>query len=255
MGTVSGVAAQKNGASGLAPSHSTTPHRTPPSTPQLNDRLSLGLHRVWKRMAVRWARLKEGGSALDVCCGSGDVAALLAAAVGPAGHVVGLDFAPAMIEYARARAGRKTGRGAAVDWRVGDATALPFADASFDAVTIAYGLRNVADPDKGLMEAWRVLKPGGRCVVLDFNNCRDTPALDAVQATALSSFVVPAAVKAGLGPQYEYLRPSIQGWWTGEEQEAAAARAGFAASVHHPIGLGLMGCLVAVKAGAGPRGV
>lgn len=68
---------------------------TPPS--QLNDRLSLGLHRVWKRMAVRWAGARPGSAALDVCCGSGDVAALLAAAVGPAGHVVGLDFAPAMI--------------------------------------------------------------------------------------------------------------------------------------------------------------
>lgn len=229
---------------------------SPPS--QLNDRLSLGLHRVWKRMAVRWAGARPGSAALDVCCGSGDVAALLAAAVGPAGHVVGLDFAPAMIERARGKeGGRPAGRAlrAAVDWRVGDATSLPFADASFDAVTIAYGLRNVADPDAALAEAFRVLRPGGRCAVLDFNNVRDNPALDAVQAAALSAFVVPAAQAAGLGPQYEYLRPSIQGWWTGREQEEAAARAGFAGAVHHAIGLGLMGCLVAVKAGVAPKGV
>jgi demethylmenaquinone methyltransferase/2-methoxy-6-polyprenyl-1,4-benzoquinol methylase len=202
-------------------------------------------------MAVKWARPPRGGAALDVCCGSGDVARLLAAAVGPGGAVVGLDFAPDMLAAAAA-AVKPTGGGAApIQWLVGDATALPFDDASFDAVTVAYGLRNVADPGAALAEAHRVLVPGGRAVVLDFNNSA-SPIVDGAQALALSALVVPAARAAGLGPEYEYLRPSIKAWWTGGEQEAAARGAGFAAATHHEIGLGLMGCLVAVKGGRAP---
>lgn len=202
-------------------------------------------------MAVKWAAPPPGGAALDVACGTGDVARLLAARVGAGGAVVGLDFAPEMLAAAEAATGDTHSSSAApIQWIVGDAASLPFDDATFDSLTIAYGLRNVASPDTALAEAHRVLAPGGRCVVLDFNNAaRSNPIADALQAAALSTFVVPAARTAGMGPEYEYLRPSIQAWWTGGEQEEAATRAGFASAVYHELALGLMGCLVAVKAG------
>jgi SAM-dependent methyltransferase len=142
-------------------------------------------------MAVRWARPPRGGAALDVCCGSGDLALELAAAVGGAGTVVGLDFAQEMLDDAAAREGaaaaaRPAARRAAaapVTWVRGDALALPFADASFDAATVGYGLRNVSDVPRALAELARVLRPGGTVAVLDFNNAEDG-AVDALQARA-----------------------------------------------------------------------
>ena len=122
---------------------------------QLNDSLSLGLHRVWKRMTVQWSGAAPGQVALDVCCGSGDLALLLAAAVGPTGSVTGLDFSGGMLEDAKRRAAAAAAAGggaglAPLRWVQGDALQLPFEPASFDAVTMGYGLRNVADIPRAL---------------------------------------------------------------------------------------------------------
>ncbi len=211
-------------------------------------------------MAVTWSGARPGDAALDVCCGSGDVALLLAAEVRAGGSVVGLDFAPAMLSDAARREAAAFGAGrgrssafspgsapAPIQWVEGDATALPFPDGTFNAATLSYGLRNVSDPAAALSELARVLKPGGRAAILDFNHSPN-PVVDAVQAALLERLVVPVARAAGVGPQYEYLRPSIAAFPTGPAQERLALEAGFAAAVHHEVGLGLMGCLVAVKA-------
>lgn len=128
----------------------------------LNDLQSLGLHRLWKRRLVRLARLGPEQRALDVCCGTGDVSLALART---GARVTGLDFSPEMLTVARQRARRAA---EPVEFVQGDALALPFAEGSFDAVTISYGLRNLADFRAGLAEMARVLRPGGRLVVLDF---------------------------------------------------------------------------------------
>lgn len=223
-------------------------------------------------MTVRWSGAKKGDRVLDLCCGSGDVARLLAAQVGPAGSVVGLDFAREMLLDAAKRSNRRSwsepdddddddyeeeegkderlhspagSSRSEIDWVLGDATALPFDDASFDAATLAYGLRNVSDPLRALEEARRVLKPGGRLAVLDFNHS-ESAAVDAFQAAALSAAVVPVARALGVGPQYEYLRPSILAYPTGKELVELAREAGFDGEVRfHEIALGLMGTLVA----------
>ena len=143
----------------------------------LNDLQSFGLHRHWKRRVVELAAVRPGQRALDVCCGTGDIALALARA---GTEVTGLDFSQAMLEIARTR-GRKTeagGRKPAVRnpssvfrppvFLQGDAQQLPFPDNSFDAVTVGYGLRNLASWETGLGEMFRVAKPGGRLVVLDF---------------------------------------------------------------------------------------
>ncbi|MEY3275835.1 MAG: ubiquinone/menaquinone biosynthesis C-methyltransferase UbiE [Verrucomicrobiota bacterium] len=126
----------------------------------INDLQSLGMHRVWKRRLVAAAAPRSGDVALDLCCGTGDVAFALAAR---GAIVTGIDFSPAMLAVARRRPGRPP-----VTFLQGDAMALPVADASVDVVTVAYGLRNVADVGRALLEWRRVLRPGGRLVVLEF---------------------------------------------------------------------------------------
>lgn len=130
----------------------------------INDLQSFGLHRWWKRRLLKLAQVKPGEAALDLCCGTGDVAFALAVA---GARATGMDFSAPMLAVAE---GRKTtmGEPASPVFLQGDALHMPFPDAHFDIVTISYGLRNLASVDDGLREMWRVLKPGGRLLVLDF---------------------------------------------------------------------------------------
>ena len=133
----------------------------------INDLQSFGMHRLWKGRMVEAARLRPGEQALDVCCGTGDVTFRLART---GADTVGFDFSHAMLAVAAQRAAQiplPSGSGT-VRFQQGDALDLPFADRSFDVVTISYGLRNLADFHSGLRELTRVLRPGGRLLVLDF---------------------------------------------------------------------------------------
>lgn len=133
----------------------------------LNDLQSFGLHRLWKRRLVHLAASQPGERVLDLCCGTGDIA-LAFARLGL--EVTGLDFSEQMLTIARHRAeshGRVSG-GPAIQFLHGDAQQIPFPDASFDIVSVGYGLRNLADWESGLREMKRVAKPGGRLLVLDF---------------------------------------------------------------------------------------
>ncbi len=130
----------------------------------LNDLQSFGLHRLWKRRLVSLAEPAPGRVMLDLCCGTGDVALSLAAR---GAAVVGLDFSEPMLAVARRRnaPGRPPVK---VVFVQGDALRIPFGDGTFDTVTISYGLRNLASVEEGLREMWRVAKPDGRLLVLDF---------------------------------------------------------------------------------------
>ncbi len=125
----------------------------------INDIQSAGLHRLWKRRMVRAAGLGREERALDVCCGTGDIALRLAES---AGEVAACDFTPEMLAAGRLRSASN------VTWVQGDALALPFANEAFHAVTIGYGLRNLADLHIGVKELLRVLAPGGRLLILEF---------------------------------------------------------------------------------------
>ncbi len=129
-----------------------------PRYDRINDIQSFGMHHRWKRRLVGMAALRAGDRALDVCCGTGDIAELLAAT---GARTTGLDFTAEMLEVARRRNG-------AIEYVQGDAMNLPFEDESFDALTVGFGLRNLAEWKTGLEEMHRVAKPGGRLVVLDF---------------------------------------------------------------------------------------
>ncbi|NDK39874.1 bifunctional demethylmenaquinone methyltransferase/2-methoxy-6-polyprenyl-1,4-benzoquinol methylase UbiE [Pseudoxanthomonas gei] len=134
----------------------------------MNDLMSLGIHRVWKRYFVATAQVKPGDRVLDLAGGTGDIAALLKERVGSTGEVVLGDINAGMLSVGR---DRMTNRGlvAGLDYVQCNAEALPFPDASFDLVTIAFGLRNVTDKDAGLREMYRVLKVGGQARVLEFS--------------------------------------------------------------------------------------
>lgn len=130
-----------------------------------NTILSGGVHHLWRRKIVRWSGAGPGDHVLDCATGTGDLAIAFARVVGPTGRVVGTDFSPEMLAPAPRKAAKK---GLEIRFEVADVTALPYEDESFDVASIAFGIRNVADRLAGLREMARVLRPGGRLMVLEF---------------------------------------------------------------------------------------
>lgn len=135
---------------------------------RVNDLMTAGRHRAWKRSVLELVQARPGGKYLDVCTGTGDIAFLLALAAQVQGEVHALDFSEGMLAGAKDR----PWDGPPIRWIQGDAEALPYEDGSFDALTNGFGLRNVTDLDQALREALRVLKPGGRFVSLDLGKPR-----------------------------------------------------------------------------------
>lgn len=219
--------------------------RIAPVYDSLNDGLSLGMHRVWKQMAVKWSNPKPGAVCLDVCCGSGDLARLLARRAGRTGQVFGLDFSAAQLAIAQQRTEQSVVP-LSITWVEGDALNLPFDADQFDAATMGYGLRNVTDIPRSLEELNRVLKPGATVAILDFHRPQSAP-LRTFQQWYLDTLVVPTAQRLGLKDEYAYISPSVERFPTGDEQVQLAQQAGFSQVVHYAIAGGMMGVLVATK--------
>ncbi len=216
--------------------------RIAPVYDRLNDWFSLGQHRIWKMMAVKWSQAGSADTCLDLCCGSGDLARSLAWQVGKTGHVYGVDFAPEQLQLARNRSFGYP----EISWIEADVLHLPFADNFFDAATMGYGLRNVADIPASLQEIHRVLKPTAQAAILDFHR-PNHPQMRQFQQWYLQNLVVPIASQMGLEAEYAYLAPSIERFPNGQEQIDIALQVGFAKAVHYPIASGIMGVLVVTK--------
>jgi demethylmenaquinone methyltransferase / 2-methoxy-6-polyprenyl-1,4-benzoquinol methylase len=135
---------------------------------RMNSVMTAGMHHRWRERAADLAGLQPGAAALDVACGTGDLAIALRERVGPAGRVVGLDFSERMLELARAKAPD-------IRFEAGNALALPYRDGEFDAVTVGFGARNFSDLGRGLAEMARVTRPGGRVVVLEITTPQRPP--------------------------------------------------------------------------------
>jgi demethylmenaquinone methyltransferase/2-methoxy-6-polyprenyl-1,4-benzoquinol methylase len=126
-----------------------------------NTILSAGVHHAWRKKAVRWSGVREGDRVLDCATGTGDLAIAFRRVVGDRGQVIGTDFVPEMLELAR-------GKSRDITFEVADVTRLPYEDHAFDVASISFGIRNVNDPAAGISELARVVRPGGRVVVLEF---------------------------------------------------------------------------------------
>jgi demethylphylloquinol methyltransferase len=221
-------------------------NRIAPNYDRFNDQFSLGLHRVWKLMTVKWVDPQPGGCYLDLCCGSGDLAFLLAERVGSGGQVYGVDFAQELLTIAAQRSlerGIKRSSQASLTWQVGDALNLEFPDRFFDGITVGYGFRNWANFSQGLRELKRVLKPGGKAALLDFHRPTQ-PGLAAFQRWFLQEQVVSQAADLGLRSEYAYILPSLDRFPQGAEQIQLAKQVGFSQAIHYPLVGGLMGVLV-----------
>jgi demethylmenaquinone methyltransferase/2-methoxy-6-polyprenyl-1,4-benzoquinol methylase len=192
--------------------------RISPAYDRMNRIMSLGMDGSWRALAVRASGAAPGDAALDVCCGTGDLAIELLDAVSTRGRVVGLDFSEAMLDAAR----RKSSQ---IEWVRGDALALPFADGEFAAATIGFGMRNLADPLRGFAELARVVRPGGRVVCLELT---DPPAWAAPFARLWTDRAVPllGRLVARETDAYRYLPASVHRFPPADELAAVMGRAG-----------------------------
>jgi demethylmenaquinone methyltransferase / 2-methoxy-6-polyprenyl-1,4-benzoquinol methylase len=182
----------------------------------MNTAMTAGLHHRWRARAAGLAGLSAGDRALDVASGTGDLALALTPHVGAAGEVLGCDFSEAMLERARAKAAAAPPPRPRFEWA--DALALPYADGSFDAATVGFGARNFSDLGAGLREMTRVVRPGGRVVVLEITTPRRAP-LSSFYALWFDRLVPSLGAIAGAG---ERLR---QGLGAGGAREATIADA------------------------------
>lgn len=174
----------------------------------MNDLMSAGLHRLWKRRTIDQAAAKPGHTILDLAGGTGDLAIRFARVVGPKGHVVLADINAAMLDEGRRRLVDAGIAGNVTIARL-DAENLPFADATFDCIAIAFGLRNVTDKDAALRSMHRVLKPGGRVLILEFSQPSQLlkPAYDLYSFTVLPML---GKIIARDADSYQYLAESIR---------------------------------------------
>jgi demethylmenaquinone methyltransferase / 2-methoxy-6-polyprenyl-1,4-benzoquinol methylase len=200
-----------------------------------NEVLSFGIHRLWRRTAVRLSGAKEGSAVLDCATGTGDLALAFKRKVGASGRVMGTDFCKEMLDSAPAKAARE---GLQVEFQVADAMDLPFADDTFDVASIAFGIRNVDDPVKCLKEMARVVRPGGRVVVLEFG--QPTGFFGAL-FRMYSKVIMPAigGLLTGNRAAYEYLPRTSAAFPAGDRFLALMEQTGaYKERVAHPMTFG-----------------
>ena len=213
----------------------------------MNTAMTAGLHHRWRERAADRAELAPGDSALDVCCGTGDLALALAPRVGAQGRVVGCDFSEPMLELARGKAAERGISQVSFEWA--DALELPYEDAGFDAVTVGFGVRNLADLDTGLREMARVLRPGGRLVILEITQPQRPP-LSIFFSLWFDRVVPLLGTVAGDRAAYTYLPESVKRFPPPEGLAASMEEAGFE-RIRYTV---LAGGIIAIHSGVRAQG-
>lgn len=219
-----------------------------------NTLISAGLHWRWKQATVGWLPVPPGGRAVDVCCGTGDLALLLARRVGPRGRVLGIDFSEEMLRIARRRAAA-AGWGAVCRFVQGDAEALALPDGAVDIAAVGFGIRNVVHPERALGEVFRILRPGGSLAVLEFG--RPKNAVVRRLYDLYSYTVVPwlGRLASRHADAYLYLPTSIRRWPDQGGFAQMLTRAGYVQVRYRDLAAGIVTIHVgtrpsAVRAGA-----
>jgi len=213
----------------------------------MNKLMTFGLDKSWRRLAVKRSELKEGGTGLDVCCGTGMLTMEQARAAGPAGRIIGLDFSKNMIAVARQNI-RDFEFKDSIQFIQGDAMDLPFENNAFDCVTVGWGLRNVPDILKTVQEMARVVKPGGKVISLDM--AQPTAPVFREFYWLCFNRVIPAMGKlfSGNKKAYDYLHDSAKAFVHQKELASIFANAGLVETRY----LNLCGGVVAIVEGRKP---
>ena len=224
----------------------------------LNGAMTAGLHHRWRRRAVELARVGPGSRVLDLATGTGDLALELARRVAPGGEVVGADFSEGMLDRARAKLAAAEGLEVRPRFEWADAMQLPYDDDSFDAATVGFGVRNFEDLGRGLAEMARVVRPGGRVVVLEITTPRRpplslfyrlwfdrlVPALGRLTG-GLARVTRRSSSSGGIAQAYSYLPDSVKRFPAPAALAAELERAGLA-DIHYVV---TAGGIVAIHAG------
>ncbi len=212
----------------------------------MNDLMSMGIHRVWKRFTIEVSGVRRGHRVLDIAGGTGDLAMQFADRVGPQGEVVLADINQEMLEAGRSRL-MDEGYADGMQFVQANAECLPFPDNHFNVVSIAFGLRNVTDKDKALRDMTRVLKPGGKLLVLEFSkpvNPLISKAYDAYSFTALPMM---GKLVAGDSDSYQYLAESIRMHPDQETLKGMMEEAGLVQCRYHNMTAGVVALHSGVK--------
>ncbi|WP_117315112.1 bifunctional demethylmenaquinone methyltransferase/2-methoxy-6-polyprenyl-1,4-benzoquinol methylase UbiE [Chromatocurvus halotolerans] len=210
----------------------------------MNDLMSAGIHRLWKRFTIELSGVRSGNSVLDIAGGTGDLAEKFSQLVGDGGRVVLADINASMLRVGRDRL-LDTGVQANLEFVQADAQYLPFPDDSFDCITIAFGLRNVTDKDLALRAMLRVLKPGGRLLVLEFSKPTNPLLGKAYDAYSFSILPLMGRLIARDADSYKYLAESIRMHPDQETLRGMMEEAGFSRCEYH----NMTGGVVAVHRG------
>ncbi|VAW01075.1 2-methoxy-6-polyprenyl-1,4-benzoquinol methylase [hydrothermal vent metagenome] len=203
----------------------------------MNDAMSLGIHRIWKDAMMDWLAPRAGQKLLDVAGGTGDIAFRFLKRAG-SGHATVLDLTEPMLIEGRKRAEAEQ-MAASLDWVVGDAMALPFEDHSFDVYTISFGIRNVTRPSEALREAFRVLKPGGRLMVLEFSQIPNEMMQKVYDLYSFNIIPKLGQMIAGDRDSYQYLVESIRQFPDQETFLAMLREAGFENAKYRNLTMGV----------------
>jgi demethylmenaquinone methyltransferase/2-methoxy-6-polyprenyl-1,4-benzoquinol methylase len=210
-----------------------------------NALASMGIDRMWRRQLVRACRLDETSRVLDICAGTGDVALAIARQAGPA-EVLVTDFTPEMLEVAEKKAGDYDGP-SRLTFRLADAQALPFEDGSFDVVTVAFGVRNLPDRARNFAEVLRVLRPGGRYVILEFSRPTLAPWRGVYHLYLGQVIPLIGKLLTGGRDNFDYLNKSIRRFPSQPELASELRDAGFSAISWKNLSGGIVAIHTAVR--------